>query len=196
MAFFLEATFIGLFFFGWDKLTSLQHLCVTWLVALGSNLSALWILIANGWMQYPVGAKFNAATMRMEVSDFMAVLFNPVAQAKFVHTVSAGYVTGSVFVLAISAWFLLKGRHIEFAKRSMTVAASFGFASALSVVVLGDESGYTAGQNQKMKIAAIEAMWNTEPSPAAFTLFGLPDLATHITHYEVKIPWVLGLVAT
>src|SRR5258707_4577181 len=141
MAFFLEATFIGLFFFGWDKLTKVGHLAVTWMVALGSNLSALWILIADGWMQNPVGAHFNPDTMRMEVTDFMAVLFNPVAQAKFVHTVSAGYVTGAVFVLSISALYLLRGRHIELAKRSMTVAASFGLAAALSVVVLGDESG-------------------------------------------------------
>ena len=147
-------------------------------------------------MQFPVGARFNADTMRMEVTDFMAVLFNPVAQAKFVHTVSAGYVTGSVFVLAISAYFLLRGRHIAFAKRSMTVAASFGLASALSVVVLGDESGYTAGVNQKMKIAAIEAMWDTEPAPASFTVFGLPDLASHTTRFEVKVPWMLGLIAT
>src|SRR5665213_2217861 len=145
MAFFLEATFIGLFFFGWDKLTKVGHLAVTWMVALGSNLSALWILIANGWMQHPVGARFNPDTMRMEVTDFMAVLFNPVAQAKFVHTVSAGYVTGSVFVLATSAFYLLRGKHAAIARRSITVAASFGLASALSVVVLGDESGYTAG---------------------------------------------------
>ncbi len=153
MAFFLEATFVGLFFFAWDRLSRVQHLIATWTLALGTNFSALWILIANGWMQFPVGAHFNVDTMRMETSDFMAVLFNPVAQAKFVHTVSAGYVTGSVFVLAISAYFLLRGRHAEIAKRSMTVAASFGLASALSVVVLGDESGYTAGVNQKMKIA-------------------------------------------
>ena len=196
MAFFLEATFVGLFFFAWDRLSKVQHLIATWLLALGTNLSALWILIANGWMQYPVGAKFNADTMRMEVTDFMAVLFNPVAQAKFVHTVSAGYVCGSIFVLSISAMYLLQGRYREFAKRSMTVAASFGLASALSVVVLGDESGYTAGQNQQMKIAAIEAMWQTEPAPASFTLFGLPNLAQHKTEYAVQVPWVLGLIAT
>ena len=196
MAFFLEATFIGLFFFGWDRLSKVEHLAVTWLVALGSSLSALWILIANGWMQHPVGARFNPDTMRMEVTDFMAVIFNPVAQAKFVHTVSAGYVTGAVFVLAISALYLLRGVHIEIAKRSMTVAASFGLAAALSVVVLGDESGYTAGENQKMKIAAIESMWNTEPAPASFALFGLPNQETHHTDYEVKVPWMLGLIAT
>lgn len=196
MAFFLEATFVGLFFFAWDRLSKIQHLVATWLLALGTNFSALWILIANGWMQYPVGAHFNAQTMRMEVTDFMAVLFNPVAQAKFVHTVSAGYVTGSVFVLSVSAFYLLRGRHVEFARRSMTVAASFGLASALSVVVLGDESGYTAGQNQKMKIAAIEAMWDTEPAPASFTIVGLPDMASKSTHYAVQIPWVMGLIAT
>jgi cytochrome d ubiquinol oxidase subunit I len=196
MAFFLEATFVGLFFFGWDRLTRVQHLAVTILVALGTNLSALWILIANGWMQYPVGARFNLATMRMEVTDFAAVLFNPVAQDKFVHTVSAGYVTGSMFVLAISAYYLLRGRNRGIAIRSMTVAASFGLASALSVVVLGDESGYTAGQNQKMKIAAIEAMWDAEPAPAPFTLVGLPNDQTHVTRDAIKIPWVLGLIST
>lgn len=196
MAFFLEATFIGLFFFGWDRLSKVQHLCVTWMVALGSNLSALWILIANGWMQYPVGAKFNPDTMRMEVTDFAAVLFNPVAQSKFVHTVSAGYVTGAMFVLSISAFYLLKGRYVEFAKRSMTVAASFGLAAALSVVVLGDESGYTAGENQKMKIAAIEGMWDTQKAPASFAIFGIPDMETHETKYEVQVPWMLGLIAT
>ncbi len=196
MAFFREATMVGLFFFGWNRMSKVAHLIVTWALAIGTNLSALWILIANGWMQNPIGSRFNADTMRMEVSNFMDVLFNPVAQAKFVHTVSAGYVVGSVFVLSISAYYLLRGRHIELAKRSMTVAASFGLASALSVVVLGDESGYTAGLNQKMKIAAVEAMWNTEPAPASFTVFGVPDQKTHTTKYEVKVPWVLGLIAT
>jgi len=196
MAFFLEATMVGLFFFGWNRMSRIAHLSVTWALAIGTNLSALWILIANGWMQFPAGSRFNVDTMRMEVSDFMEVLFNPVAQAKFVHTVSAGYVVGAVFVLAISAYYLLRKRHVELAKRSMTVAASFGLAASLSVVVLGDESGYTAGLNQKMKIAAVEAMWNTEPAPASFTVFGIPDQKTHTTKYEVKVPWVLGLIAT
>src|SRR5690606_5695527 len=175
MAFFLEATFVGLFFFGWDKLSRLGHLAATWAVAIGSNFSALWILIANGWMQNPVGSSFNPQTMRMEVNDFAAVLFNPVAQAKFVHTVSAGYVTASIFVLGVSAWYLLKGRHLELARRSLTVAASFGLAASLSVVVLGDESGYLSTEHQKMKLASIEAMWETEPAPASFTAFGFPD---------------------
>jgi cytochrome d ubiquinol oxidase subunit I len=119
-----------------------------------------------------------------------------VAQAKFVHTVAAGYVLGSVFVLAISAWYLLRGRNADIAKRSMAVAASFGLACALSVVVLGDESGYLASENQKMKVAAIEAEWNTETPPAGFTVFGLPDVAARTTHAEVKLPWLLGLIAT
>lgn len=196
MAFFLEGTFIGLFFFGWDRLSKTGHLIVTWLVALGSNLSALWILIANGWMQNPTGAYFDFHTMRMEISDFAAVLFNPVAQAKFVHTVSAGYVTGSVFVLAISAYYLLRKRNVEIAKRSITVAAAFGLASALSVVVLGDESGYLANSHQKMKIAAIEGMWETETPPAGFNLIGFPDKENRVTHNAIHIPYVLGLIAT
>ena len=145
MAFFLEATFVGLFFFGWKRLSKVQHLVVTWLVALGSNFSALWILVANSWMLNPVGARFNPQTMRMELTSFSEVLFNPVAQSKFVHTVSAGYVTGAMFVMSIGAYYMLRGRHVGVARRSIAVAASFGLASALSVVVLGDESGYTTG---------------------------------------------------
>jgi len=194
-SFFLEATFVGLFFFGWERMSKRGHLAVTWLVALGSNLSALWILVANGWMQNPVGAHFNPATMRMEITSFFDVLFNPVAQDKFVHTVSAGYVTGSMFVLSISAWYLLRGRHRALARRSLTVAASFGLASALSVVVLGDESGYEATLNQKMKLASIEAMWETEPPPASFTLFGIPDRKNETTEYAVRVPWLMGLIA-
>jgi len=196
MAFFLEATFVGLFFFGWDKLNKVQHLIVAWLVAIGSNFSALWILIANGWMQHPVGAHFDPITMRMEMTSFFDVVFNSVAQAKFVHTVSAGYVTASVFVLGVSAWYMLKGRHWELARRSIAVAAAFGLAASLSVVLLGDESGYDVSHNQKMKMAAIEAMWNTEPAPASFTLFGLPDQKAHKTDFAVRVPWVMGLIGT
>jgi len=127
MAFFLESTFVGLFFFGWDKLGKGQHLLVTWLVALGTNLSALWILVANGWMQNPVGAEFNYETMRMEISSFGDLLFNPAAQVKFVHTVAAGYTTASVFVLGISAYYMLKGRDAAFAQRSYTIAAGLAW---------------------------------------------------------------------
>ncbi len=196
MAFFLEATFIGLFFFGWNKLSKLGHLFATWMLAVGTNLSALWILIANAWMQNPVGAAFNPESMRMELTSLYDVFFNPVAQSKFVHTVSAAYVTGAMFVMSISAFYLLNRNYRDIAKRSMTIAASFGLASALSVVVLGDESGYTMTENQKMKIAAIEAMWETEPAPAGFTLVGIPSLKDQVTRYEIRIPWVLGIIAT
>jgi cytochrome d ubiquinol oxidase subunit I len=196
MAFFLESTFVGLFFFGWDKLSKGQHLLVTWLVALGTNLSALWILVANGWMQNPVGAEFNYETMRMEISSFGDLLFNPAAQVKFVHTVAAGYTTASAFVLGISAYYMLKGRDAAFAQRSYTIAAGFGLAAILSVIVLGDESGYTDGEVQKAKLAAIEAEWHTEAPPAAFTVIGIPDQEAMETHYAVKIPWVLGLIGT
>jgi cytochrome d ubiquinol oxidase subunit I len=196
MAFFLESTMIGLFFFGWNRLSRTQHLLVTALMAIGTNLSALWILVANGWMQNPVGAEFNDATMRMELVNFWAVLFNPDAQAKFVHTVSAGYVTGAVFVLAISSWYLLKGRDVEFAKRSFRIASAFGFASVLSVIVLGDESGYMVGEAQQTKMAAIEAMWETEPAPASFTVIAAPDETRARNDWAVRIPWVMGLIGT
>ncbi|NBD20706.1 cytochrome bd-I ubiquinol oxidase subunit CydA [Aquabacterium fontiphilum] len=196
MAFFLESTFIGLFFFGWDRLSKTQHLMVTVLMALGTNLSALWILVANGWMQNPVGAEFSYQTMRMEMVDFWAVIFNPDAQAKFVHTVSAGYVTGAMFVLSISAWYLLKGRDVEFAKRSFRVASAFGLASVLSVIVLGDESGYTVGEAQQTKMAALEAMWETEPAPAGLKLVAGINEAEQRNDWEIEIPYVMGLIGT
>ena len=196
MAFFLESTFIGLFFFGWDRLSRQRHLLVTLLMAIGTNLSALWILIANGWMQNPVGAEFNYVTMRMEMTDFWAVVFNPDAQAKFVHTVSAGYVTGAMFVLSISAWYLLRHKDVEFAKRSFRIAAAFGLASIASVIVLGDESGYMVGEAQQTKMAAIEAMWETEPAPAGLNVIAIPNEAEMKNDFEFKLPWVMGLIGT
>ncbi|MEZ0231762.1 MAG: cytochrome ubiquinol oxidase subunit I [Methylophilaceae bacterium] len=196
MAFFLESTFVGLFFFGWDRLSKEKHLMVTFLVAIGSNLSALWILIANGWMQNPVGAEFNYETMRMELTNFAEVILNPVAQVKFVHTVAAGYTTAAMFVLGISSWYLLKKRDTGFALRSIAVASGFGLASVISVIVLGDESGYTTGEVQKVKLAAVEAEWHTEPAPASFTVMGLPNRDAERTDYAVKIPYVMGIIAT
>ncbi|USH03481.1 cytochrome ubiquinol oxidase subunit I [Grimontia kaedaensis] len=196
MAFFLESTLVGMFFFGWDRLSKRQHLTVTWLTAIGSNFSALWILVANGWMQNPVGAEFNFESMRMEMVSFAEVVLNPVAQVKFVHTVAAGYTTGAMFVLGISAYYLLKGRDVAFARRSFAIAASFGMAGILSTIVLGDESGYELGDVQKVKLAAIEAEWHTEPAPAAFTVFGFPNQETMETDYAIKIPYVMGIIAT
>ena len=196
MAFFLESTFVGMFFFGRDRMSKTQHLACTWLMAIGTNLSALWILVANGWMQFPTGAEFNFETMRMEMVSFGALVFNPVAQVKFVHTVAAGYTTGAMFVLGISSYYLLKGRDIPFARRSFAIAAAFGMASILSVLVLGDESGYEIGDLQKVKLAAIEAEWETEEAPAAFTVIGLPNQEEMRTDYAIKIPYVMGIIAT
>lgn len=196
MAFFLESTMAGLFFFGWDKLSRTQHLLVTILMALGTNLSALWILIANGWMQNPVGAEFNYLTMRMEMVNFFDVIFNPDAQNKFVHTVSAGYTAGAMFVLSISALYLLKQRDVEFAKRSFQVAAAFGFASICSVIVLGDESGYSIGLAQQTKIATMEAVWHTEPAPANFNLIAKINEKKQTNDWAVQIPYVMGIIGT
>ncbi|MGF1700141.1 cytochrome ubiquinol oxidase subunit I [Photobacterium makurazakiensis] len=196
VAFFLESTLVGLFFFGWDRLSKRQHLAITWLTALGSNFSGLWILMANGWMQNPVGAEFNFETMRMEMVDFSAVIFNPVTQVKFLHTVSAGYTTGAIFVMGISAYYLLKGRDITFARRSFAVASAFGLAAILSTLMLGDESGYELGDVQQTKLAAIEAEWHTEEAPASFTLFGFPNQETMETDYAIKIPYLMGIIAT
>ncbi len=166
------------------------------MVALGSNLSALWILVANGWMQNPVASEFNYQTMRMEMVSFADLVLNPVAQVKFVHTVAAGYCTGAMFVLGISSYYLLKGRDVAFAKRSYAIAAAFGMAAVLSVLVLGDESGYEMGDVQKTKLAAIEAEWETQPAPAAFTLFGIPDQINQRNALSIRIPYALGIIAT
>ncbi|AFP85366.1 cytochrome bd-type quinol oxidase, subunit 1 [secondary endosymbiont of Heteropsylla cubana] len=196
MAFFLESTFVGLFFFGWERLGKVQHMAVTWLVALGSNLSALWILVANAWMQNPIASDFNYETMRMEMTNLVDLLLNPVAQVKFVHTVTAGYCTGAMFILGISSYYLLKKQDIPFAKRSFAIAASFGMVSIISVILLGDESGYEMGRIQKTKLAAIEAEWNTEPAPASLTLFGFPNQEEETNRYAIRIPYMLGIIAT
>jgi cytochrome d ubiquinol oxidase subunit I len=132
----------------------------------------------------------------MELVDFWAVVFNPDAQAKFVHTVSAGYVTGAMFVLSVSSWYLLKKQDVEFARRSFRVAAAFGLASALSVIVLGDESGYTVGESQQTKLAAMEAMWETKPAPAGLTMVALINETAQKNDWEIEIPWLLGLIGT
>ncbi|MDO4896665.1 MAG: cytochrome ubiquinol oxidase subunit I [Moraxella sp.] len=196
MAFFLESTMVGLFFFGWDKMSRVQHLLTTIGVALGTNLSAVWILVANGWMQNPVGAEFNYQTMRMEMTSFAQIVLNPDAQNKFVHTVSAGYVVASIFVLSISAWYLLKGRDVAFAKRSFHVAAAFGFASVCSVIVLGDESGYSIGRAQQTKIATMEAMWETEPAPAGFNVIAGINESEQKNDWAIHIPYVMGIIGT
>lgn len=196
LAFFLESTFVGLFFFGWDRLSKGKHLLATYCVAFGSNLSAMWILVANGWMQAPTGSEFNFETVRMEMTNFLDLWLNPVAQSKFLHTLSAGYVTGAFFVLAISSYFLLKGRDFEFAKRSFSVAATFGFIASISVLILGDESGYDIGKAQPVKLAAMEAEFETHPAPAPFLPVAIPNTAEMKNDFAIEIPYLGGVIAT
>jgi cytochrome d ubiquinol oxidase subunit I len=196
MAFFLESTFVGLFFFAWDRVSKKQHLLITVLVAIGSNLSAMWILIANGWMNAPVGTTFNPVTMRMELSNFTDVLFNPYAQDKFFHTVCAGYVTASIFVLGISSFYLLKKRDLPFARRSFKIAAMFGLFSTIAVVILGDGSGLEVYKAQPSKLVAIEGIWRTEKAPAGWSLFAIPDQKTHTNWFDIKIPAVGSIILT
>lgn len=160
MAFFMESTFIAIMFFGWNKVGKRFHLAATWLTAIGSNLSALWILVANGWMQFPAGMHFNPETARNEMVSFAEVLFSPVAINKFLHTVTSGYVLAAIFVIGISAWFILKGRHLLLAQRSILVAAIFGFVSLIAVIVTGDTSAYLVAQKQPMKLAAMEGLYS------------------------------------
>lgn len=196
VAFFAESTFIGLFFFGWERLTPKKHLLTTWIVALSSNLSALWILVANSWMQFPAGSHFNYETIRMEMIDFTELVFSQFAQHKFGHTLFAGYVTGAIFVMGISSYYLLKGREPGFAKRSFSIAAVFGFCSVLMLINFGDEAGHDITTAQPTKLASIEGEWETHKAPAPFVLFGIPNQEEMRNKYAVEIPYVLGILAT
>ncbi len=199
MAFFMESTFFAVMFFGWEKVSKRMHLLSTWLVAIGSNLSALWILVANGWMQHPVGMTFNPDSARNEMTHFWDVFFNPNAVSKFLHTITGGYVLASIFVIGISAWYLLKKREQQFAKRSMVVAASFGLITSLFLLTTGDESAYEVAQNQPMKLAAMEGLYKGE-SRAGIVAIGLLD--THKEpgdekepfHFKVEIPNALSFL--
>jgi len=159
MAFFMESTFIAVMFFGWNKVSKGFHLTSTWLVAIGSNLSALWILVANAWMQYPAGMHFNPDTVRNEMMNFWDVLFSPVAVNKFLHTIMSSYVLAALFVIGVSAWFLIKKREIIFAKKSMIIAGIFGLMASLLVGMTGDGSAYQITQKQPMKLAAMEGLY-------------------------------------
>src|SRR6185437_14578936 len=196
MAFFMESTFVGLMIFGWDRLSRGQHLAVTWLVALGSNLSALWILVANSFMQDPHGAAFNPVTMRMELNSLQQLIFNPDAQSKFVHTSIAGYVTAAIFVAGVSAWYMLKRRHLDLAKRSFRMAALFGVLATIGVITLGDALGFVAAQAQPTKLAAMEALWKTEPGPMPFNLIAFPDQSLQQNKGALQVPYMLSLLVT
>lgn len=201
MAFFLESTFIAVMFFGWDKVSKKFHLLSTWLVAFGANLSALWILVANGWMQLPVGMEFNPETARNEMVNFWEVLFSPMAINKFLHTVSSGYVLASIFVIGISAWYLLKKREKALAIRSITIAAVFGLVSSLYIVLTGDGSAKVVAEHQPMKLAAMEGLYDgqEECGLVAFGILAGEKKRNAGTGDEflvkIEIPQMLSLMA-
>jgi cytochrome bd ubiquinol oxidase subunit I len=201
MAFFMEATFISIMFFGWKKVSKRFHLASTWLTVTGATISALWILVANAWMQYPVGMEFNPDTVRNEMIDFWSILLSPVAINKFLHTVLSGWVLGGLFVIGVSSWFLLKKREIDFALKSMKVGAIFGLVSTLLLAYTGDGSAYNVSQRQPMKLAAMEGLYEGKTS-AGLVAFGIlnPDKKSYkdsINPYlfKVQIPSLLSLLA-
>lgn len=199
-AFFLEATFFAVMFFGWNRVSKKFHLFSTWMVAIGSNLSAVWILVANGWMQNPVGMAFNPETARFEMQNFFEVVFNPVAVSKFVHTSSSGFLMASLFVLTVSCWYLIKGRHVQMAKKSIVVASVFGLLSSCYVAFTGDESAYEVAQKQPMKLAAIEGLYNGKVN-AGVVAAGIlnPDKKPGDDQkpflVKIEIPYLLSLMA-
>lgn len=201
MAFFLESTFIAVMFFGWNKVSKKFHLLSTWLVAIGSNLSALWILVANGWMQNPSGMKFNPDTVRNEMVNFWEVLLNPVSINKFLHTISSGYVLSSIFVIGVSAWYLLKNREQQLAAKSMVVASVFGLLTTAFVVLTGDGSARNMAKYQPMKFAAMENLYvgqQNAPLVAIGILKADPKETIHKKQnfrFEIEIPNMLSYMA-
>lgn len=199
-AFFIEATFFAVMFFGWDRVSKRFHLFSTWMVAVGANLSALWILVANGWMQHPVGMAFNPDSARFEMQNFWEVLLSPVAISKFTHSTSSGFLLGSLFVVTVSSWFLLKGRHQEMAKKSIIVASVFGILSSAFVFFTGDEAAFTNARVQPMKLAAFEGLYDGEQN-AGLVAFGImnhdkqPGDDQDPFLIKMKLPGLLSLLA-
>lgn len=202
VAFFMESTFVAVMFFGWKKVSRGFHLASTWLTGLGATISAWWILVANAWMQYPIGQTFNPETMRFEMTSFSAVALSPFAVDKFLHTVTSSWIIGAVFCVAVSCWYLLKEREQWLAKQSIKIGASVGLFAALAAFVTGDNSAYMVSKTQPMKLAAMEALYNGGRSQS-LTLFagvnpvGQSDYATEAEPpYRIAMPNMLSLLAT
>jgi len=190
MAFFMETTFIAVMFFGWDKVSKRFHLISTWLVAIGASLSALWILVANAWMQYPAGMQFNPDTARNEMVNFWEVLLSPVAVNKFLHTISQGFLLASAFVVGVSAWYLLKNRHTLLAKRSIIIASVFGLLASIFVGLTGDGSAYQVSQKQPMKLAAMEGLFKGSEG-VGLIMIGMPTPGK--VYNDNKDPYIFNL---
>lgn len=201
LAFFMEATFIAVMFFGWEKVSRRFHLASTWLTIIGATLSALWILIANSWMQYPAGMTFNPDTVRNEMSDFWAVALSPVAVNKFFHTVLSGWIVGASFVIGVSSWYLLKKRNTAFALASIKVGTAFGLAASILSLWTGDGSAYQVAQRQPMKLAAMEGLYEggTAQGLVAFALLNPEKKSYDDTVdpfiFRMEIPQMLSLLA-
>ena len=202
VAFFMESTFVAVMFFGWNKVSKGFHLASTWLTGLGATISAWWILVANSWMQHPVGQSFNPETMRNEMTSFAEVALSPVAVDKFVHTVLSAWVLGAVFVVGVSSWYLLKQRHLEFATKSLKVGAIFGLISSVLIMLSGHHSAYTVAQTQPMKLAAMEALYKggtDQPLTliAGINPFAQPDYETQDeAPLKLAVPYALSFLAT
>jgi cytochrome d ubiquinol oxidase subunit I len=201
LAFFLESTFVAVMFFGWNKVSRKFHLVSTWLVAIGASLSALWILVANAWMQNPVGMAFNPETARNEMVNFWEVLFNPVAVEKFLHTISSGFLLASMFVLGISAWFLLRKREEVLAKRSILISGVFGLLSSLMVAYTGDASARTLSKVQPVKFASMEALFDGKTNAGLIAIGILKDSEKKIGErvvnefvFKIEIPGLLSVL--
>ena len=193
VAFFLESTFIGVLLFGWKVVPRWVHTLSAWLVAIGSNISALWILIANAWMQAPYGAKLVASKSRAELTNFADVVFNPIAQTKFIHTITAGYITAAVFVLAISAYHLLKGNKVQMFKKAAYVAIVFGLITSISQVFIGHSHMVEIALHQPTKIAASEALWETDPDGNPdWSIIAWADEKNMKNVLDIRIPGLLG----
>lgn len=192
VAFFLESTFIGIWIFGWDKLSKKVHLFSIWLVAIGSTLSAFWILVANSFMQAPMG--FVVDNGRLIMNDFGALVANPNVWVQFPHTVLGGYTTGALFIIGISAYFLYRKKHVDFFQRSFQIAALFGVISVLLVILVGHTQGQHMVQTQPMKMAAAEALWETE-NPASFSILSFVDQKNQKDIFSIRIPAVLSLLS-
>lgn len=192
LAFFLESTFIAVWLFGWGRIPKGIHLLSIWLVAIGSNLSALWILIANAWMQVPVGYVLNEG--RAELQDFAAIILNERTLVMAQHTITAAFVTGGLFMLGISAWQILRNNQVEFFIKSARIALIFTAVSSILVAVTGHKHGQHTVETQPMKMAAMEALWETE-QPASFSLFAIIDEENQKNRFEISVPYMLSLLA-
>jgi cytochrome d ubiquinol oxidase subunit I len=192
LAFFLESTFLGVWVFGWEKLSKGVHALAIWLVALGANISALWILIANSFMQQPVG--YSLRNGRAEMTDFFALLFNPNLRSQFPHVVAAGLLTAAFFIIGISDYHLMRKNQVEVFRRSFEIAAVVGALAGIVVILNGHAQAQHMVQAQPMKMASAEALWRTE-SPASFSLLTIGDLSQRKEVFSIRLPRMLCLLA-